>query len=133
MQSRFILFVYILDKTIYITYNQQQFTKTEIANIVRLEGCRHLWCDDQKAQKAPTVHWTFPAERPMVVQECATKSVIRKVKDSTTGFIGDFLYITLLYYLQSTFINITQYLIFVESTEYIFQYCRLCLKHTVEA
>lgn len=36
-------------------------------------------------------------------------------------------------HLQSTFINITQYLIFFESTEYIFYYCRLCLKHTVEA
>ena len=115
-------------------YNQQQFNKKQqIANIVRLEGCRHLWCDDQKAQKAPTVHWTFPADRPMVVQECATKSVIRKVKDSHHGiYRWFFIHDSWLYYLQSTFINITQYLNFFESTEYIFQYCRLCLKHTVE-
>lgn len=98
-----IVCIYVGQKLyIYIINNTSQ--KTEIANIVRLEGCRHLWCDDQKAQKAPTVHWTFPADgRP----RCATKSVIRKLKDNRI-YRWFFIHDSWLYYLQSTFINITQ-------------------------
>lgn len=98
--------------------NQQQFKKTAKSHSnLRLEGCRHLWCDDQKAQKAPTVHWTFPAgrvaHRPMDRWSSKMCYQIREQSEGQDNRIYGWFFIhSWKTTYKLTFINITHYLIF---------------------